>query len=77
MLLSLLRKRVFNVAVAFVGAIGVASCVQAVFLNGGMPLADGHEVIWSQLHQSSIVSGVIWLAIIAATVTFSLLKQAA
>ena len=72
--LSLLRKRVFNVAVAFVGAIGVASYVQAVFLNGGMPLADGHEVIWSNFTTQMIVSGLIWLAIIAAAVTFSLLK---
>ena len=72
--LSLLRKRVFNVAVALVGAIGVASYVQAVFLNGGMPLADGHEVIWSNFTNQMIVSGLIWLAIIAAAVIFSLLK---
>ena len=73
-ILSLLRKRVFNVAVALVGAIGVASYVQAVFLNGGMPLADGHEVIWSNFTSQMIVSGLIWLAIIAAAVIFSLLK---
>lgn len=72
--LSLLRKRVFNVAVAFVGAIGVASYVQAVFMNGGMPLADGHEVIWSNFTHKMIVSGAIWLVIIAAAVIFSLLK---
>ena len=72
--LSLLRKRAFNVAVAFIGAIGVASYVQAVFLNGGMPLADGHEVIWSNFTNQMIVSGLIWLAIIAAAVVFSLLK---
>ena len=72
--LSLLRKRVFNVAIAFVGAIGVASYVQAVFLNGGMPLADGHAVIWSDFTTQMIVSGLIWLAIITAAVTFSLLK---
>ncbi len=40
-MLSLLRKRVFNVAVALVGAIGVASYVQAVLLER-LPLADGH-----------------------------------
>ena len=73
-ILSLLRKRVFNVATTFVGAIGVASYVQAVFLNGGMPLADGHAVIWSDFTTQMIVSGVIWLAIIAAAVIFSLLK---
>ena len=73
-ILSLLRKRVFNVAVALVGAIGVASYVQAVFLNGGMPLADGHAVNWSDFTTQMIVSGSIWLAIIAAAVIFSLLK---
>ena len=73
-ILSLLRKRVFNVASALVGAIGVASYVQAVFLNGDMPLADGHEVIWSNFTSQMIVSGLIWLAIIAAAVIFSLLK---
>ena len=72
--LSLLRKRVFNVAVAFVGAIGVALYIQAVFLNGGMPLADGHAVIWSDFTTQMIISGVIWLAIIAAAVVFSLLR---
>ena len=73
-ILSLLRKRVFNVATALVGAIGVASYVQAVFLNGGMPLADGHAVNWSDFTTQMIVSGSIWLAIIAAAVVFSLLK---
>ena len=73
-ILSLLRKRVFNVAVALVGAIGVASYVQAVFLNGGMPLADGHAVNWSDFTTQMIVSGSIWLAIIAAAAVFSLLK---
>ena len=73
-ILSLLRKRVFNVASALVGAIGVASYVQAVFLNGGMPLADGHAVNWSDFTTQMIVSGSIWLAIIAAAVVFSLLK---
>ena len=73
-ILSLMRKRVFNVASALVGAIGVASYVQAVFLNGGMPLADGHAVNWSDFTTQMIVSGLIWLAIIAAAVIFSLLK---
>ena len=72
--LSLLRKRVFNVAVAFVGAIGVASYVQAVFMNGGMPLADGHEVIWSNFTHKMIVSGAIWLVIIVSALIFWLLK---
>ena len=52
----------------------MASYVQAVFLNGGMPLADGHAVIWSDFTTQMIVSGLIWLAIIAAAVVFSLLK---
>ena len=43
-------------------------------MNGGMPLADGHAVIWSDFTTQIIISGVIWLAIIAAAVVFSLLR---
>ena len=73
--LSLLRKRLFNVAVALVGAVGFAAYIQVVFMNGGMPLADGHEVIWSNFTKKMVISGFVWLVIIAGSAVLSLFRQ--
>lgn len=70
-MLSLFRGRLFNVLVALTGAFGLASYVQAVFLNGGMPLADGHEVIWSHFIPQMIISSLIWIAILIGIALFS------
>lgn len=72
--LSLLRKRFFNVAVALVGAVGFAAYIQVVFMNGGMPLADGHEVIWSNFTKKMVISGFVWLVIIAGSAVFSIIR---
>lgn len=72
--LSLLRKRLFNVAVALVGAVGFAAYIQVVFMNGGMPLADGHEVIWSNFTKKMVISGFVWLVIIAGSAVFSIIR---
>ncbi len=58
-LVLLLRKRVFNVAVAFVGAVGVASYVQAVLLERWYATCRWSQVIWSDFTTQMIVSGLI------------------
>lgn len=68
LLLSLVRGRAFDVVVAIVFALGVASLAQALFLNGGLPTADGKAVDWGSFSSSTIVSAVVWLALIAASV---------
>ena len=69
-LLALLSGKAYYFALAAVFALTVAAYVQSLFLNQGMMPADGGFIGWNEWHFVSkmIVSGIVWLAIIAAAV---------
>ena len=73
--LSLLKGRVFGVCFAVVVAIGVASYVQAMFLNTSLPSADGTAVAWDDYTFITVISAVVWIVLIVAAVVFSLKKS--
>ncbi|MBQ3302708.1 MAG: hypothetical protein IJH04_11320 [Eggerthellaceae bacterium] len=65
LLLSFFPKKVFTPVLAFVFAVGLCCYVQAMFLNGGLPQADGRPVDWWGDHGTSmIVSAIVWVALI-------------
>ena len=70
LLLSALRGRAFDVAVAIVFALGAASLAQALFMNGGLPTADGKAVDWGGFAGSTATSLVVWAALVAAAIVF-------
>ncbi len=70
LLFSSLRGKAYDAVLAIVVALGVAGFVQALFMNGGLPSADGHEVMWSNFVGSMIVGVIVWCALIAAAVVF-------
>ena len=74
-LLSMLNERPFYIAMAVVFAITVAAYVQSLFLNHGMMPADGGFIGWTDWYfiEKMIVSGIVWIAIIAAVVFVSTL----
>lgn len=75
--LSLLRGRAFNVCFAVVAAVGVAGFVQALFLNGSLPAADGTQVVWDDYTTATVVSAVVWIVLIGSAVFLSLRKSLA
>ncbi len=70
LLLSCLRGRAYDACLALVVALGVAGFAQALFMNGGLPSADGHEVVWSNFTSSMVIGVLVWCALIAAAIVF-------
>lgn len=68
LLISLLRGRVFDVVVAVAFALGIASLAQALFLNGGLPTADGKAIDWASFSSQAVTSLIVWGLIIAGSI---------
>ena len=64
LVLSLFRGKAFSVALCVTGALAVCCYVQALLLNGPLPIADGTEVIWDDYTKITLLSGAVWLAIL-------------
>ncbi len=64
LVLSALRGRVFHEALAALAALGVASWLQALFMNGGLPLADGNSVNWTQYGIQALVTALVWVGLV-------------
>ena len=62
--LVLLRKRGFAVGVAIVFAFGLCCYLQAMFMNGRLPEADGRTVIWTSYQSEAIWTLLVWLAVL-------------
>lgn len=75
--LSLVRGRAFNVCFAIVSVVGIAAYIQAMFLNGSLPAADGTQVVWDDYTAITVTSAVVWIALIALAVFLSLKKSLA
>ncbi|QOS67176.1 hypothetical protein GS424_011615 [Eggerthella guodeyinii] len=69
--LSALRGKAFQVALLLVFSIGLAAYVQALFLNGGLPTADGRAVPWDDYTTAMVVSGLVWILIIVIPLVLS------
>ena len=72
--LAVLRGRAFSMALVLVCAVGLCAYVQALCLNFGLPAADGNTIVWIDYLPQVVVSTVVWVALIAAAVAFSLVR---
>lgn len=70
--LSLFRGRGFNLALAVVFALGLCAWLQALFLNGGLPAADGATIYWGDHMAMQVVSTAVWVLVAAIAVVGSL-----
>ena len=70
--LTCLRGKAFHVGVALVFALGICCYVQAMFMNGGLPIADGWKMSLADHIPITVISTVVWLAVITAAIAFSL-----
>lgn len=74
--LSLARGRAFDIACALIVAAGIGCYVQALFLNGPLPAADGTPLHLSNYKTITVISGAVWLAIFAGALVLALKKVA-
>lgn len=63
LVLSILRGRAFDVALALAAACGVGAYVQAMLLNASLPPADGVAVMWTNYVADAFASAGVWLAL--------------
>ena len=69
--LCLLKRKAFDITLSVVFSIGLACWIQAMFLNTGLPAADGRAVNWMGFAGIGLVSLVVWVALIALPLVFS------
>lgn len=64
----LFKKRAFAVVVAVVFSVALSCYTQALFMNVGLPQADGGVVNWDDYTTITILSAAAWIALIAVSV---------
>ena len=65
LLLTAFRGKAFRVAVAVVVGLTIAAYIEVMFLNAPLPVADGTPVPWQDYDKITLVSAVVWIAIVA------------
>lgn len=75
LVLTLLRGKAFNIGLVLVFAVGLSAYVQALFLNTGLPAANGDTIVWADHMPMQVVSTIVWLVIIAAALVFGILRS--
>lgn len=72
--LSLLRGRPFTIALGIVCAVGLGCYLQALFLNNGLPIADGQSLdLWSHKRMTAL-SALVWIAVVGGFVMLAVKK---
>lgn len=62
--LSIVRGKAYDAVLLVVFGLGVCCYLQALFLNGGLPQADGRPIDWSEYVQPMVVSAIVWIAVV-------------
>lgn len=65
---SLFKKRAFAVVVAVVFSVALSCYTQALFMNVGLPQADGGVVNWDDYTTITVLSAAAWIALIAVSI---------
>ena len=70
LLVSLLRGRPFGLVVLLLFALALGAYVQALFMNVGLPPADGRAIDWASFTPITVVSTIVWLAILVGVMGY-------
>jgi hypothetical protein len=74
--LSCVRGKAFTVLLSLVFAVGLCCYVQAMFMNSGLPSANGSTVdFWGEHATMMVISAVVWVALIIAVPVVSNLRR--
>ncbi len=71
LLMSFVPGRAFSIVVCIVVALGVGAYVQVMFLNTALPAADGSTINWADYDTITLISALVWIAIIAGAVVLA------
>ena len=71
LLMSVLRGRAFTVAFLATTGIAMGCYVQAMFMNQGLPTADGTSVPWQDYTMTTFTTAFVWIALITALILVS------
>ncbi len=72
---SLLRGRAFDIALLVMFALGLCAYVQVMTMNGALPSADGKAVDWGSFAGITVVSALVWVALVAAVLVLGHRKR--
>ena len=75
-IVSFLRGKAFDVALALVASVGLCFWLEALFLNVGLPGANGSAVDWSDYTTISILSCAVWVGVVLSAFFLSTKKRA-
>lgn len=64
LIISVFPRKPFLYIVSVLFAIGLGFYLQAMLMNTGLPIADGRPVDWSKYSDLTIVSSIVWIALI-------------
>lgn len=70
LLVSVLKGRFYRMAIAVIASCSLCCFLQSLVMNGGLPLADGSAVDWSNFAFSALWNIVVWVAIFVAICYF-------
>lgn len=73
---SVLPKKVFTPIACFVFSVGLCCYIQAMFLNGGIPAADGRDVDWLGSYGFiTVLSAIVWIILMVGITVFGSIKR--
>lgn len=64
LVLTVFRGKAFRVAVALVVGLAIAAYIEVMFLNAPLPVADGTPVPWQDYDKITLLSSIVWIAIL-------------
>jgi len=74
--LSVFRRKAFSLMTVFVFSLGLCCYIQAMFMNAGLPSADGDVVDWWGEHGfMMLVSTAVWLIVVIGFVLLCRIKE--
>lgn len=75
--LTLLRGRAFDIGMLVVAGLALGCYVQALFMNGGLPQADGGAIDWGSYSLITVVSAAVWLVVLVGPQISSYFRRTA
>jgi len=75
LIVSVLAKNVYTIAKSVILGIDICCYIQYMFLNSKLHLLDGESMKWEEYTGFAAVTLLIWLAVIAALVLFSIKRR--
>ncbi len=76
LVLVVIPKRLFTIALSIVFAFGLCCYIQAMFLNANLPQADGRPIDWWGEHAPAMmISSIVWIAVLVFAIVAAVKKD--